>query len=73
MSKPASPTINDINQCVEAARRLTRQLKRSRRPDRRLCRVFSSLAADEAVGLLAYVIWRGRAQLLSELRMSGQS
>ena len=57
---------NDVSQCVAQAR----ELVHTHRQDRRLRRAFDALAGDERVGLLAYAIWRGRARLLSRLRMT---
>ena len=52
--------VNDIGQCVQQAKELD-----IRHP---LRRVFSRLAGDETTGLLAYAIWRGRSQLISNLQ-----
>ena len=62
------PSINDIWDCLEDAQVLARQFNHTRRTEKRLFRAFTSLARDEAVGFLAYVIWKGRGQGLSDLR-----
>ena len=70
MRKNTPPVVNDINQCLDHARILARGLQNTRRHDCELVQVFNSLAGDKTVGLLAYVIWRGRSRLLSSLRMT---
>ena len=62
-------TINDINQCLEDAQKLSRQFSHDREKGERVFKVFTLLAGDHTVGFLAYVIWKGRAQGLSGLRI----
>jgi hypothetical protein len=54
-------SVRDISQCVEQARLLANRLADIRQPEHRLQRAFTSLAGDESVGLVAYMIWRSRA------------
>ena len=61
--------VNDIRDCLEDAHALANQFKHTRYTDKRIFRVFASLAQDESVGFLAYVIWKGRGQGLSSLRI----
>ena len=63
--------INDIYHCVQQARDLQANLEHNGARDQELVRVFTSVARDESVGLMAYAIWRGRAKLLSRLREHG--
>ena len=62
MKTQTSPQVpvNDIGQCVAEAKKLD-----IRHP---LRRAFSRLAGDETTGLIAYAIWRGRSQLISNLQ-----
>ena len=59
--------INDIIDCLNQARVLMKGDNDSNCKDRTFHRVFASLAGDEEVGFLAYVIWRGRSRFLSSL------
>ena len=61
--------VNDIWDCLEDAHALANQFKHTRYNDKRIFRAFASLAQDESIGFLAYVIWKGRGQGLSSLRM----
>ena len=61
--------INDISQCVVRAQALAKGLTDRRCKDRELANVFTSLAGDEHVGILAYAIWRDRSRRLSRLRL----
>ena len=61
--------INDISQCVDRAQALAQGLTDRRCKDRELANVFTSLAGDERVGILAYAIWRDRSTILSKLRL----
>jgi hypothetical protein len=61
--------VNDIWDCLEDAQMLADQFNRFHCNDKRIFRAFASLARDESVGFLAYVIWKGRGQGLSSLRM----
>src|SRR5687767_13601894 len=60
MQRQARVLINDIGQCVAQAKDLN-----IRHP---LRRVFARLAGDETTGLIAYAIWRGRSQLISNIQ-----
>jgi hypothetical protein len=71
MNRVCRPAINDINRCLEDAHSLARQITHTRRSDRSLYSAFASLAGNEQVGFLAYVIWRSRSQLYSNLRWTG--
>ena len=62
--------VNDIGQCVEQAHQLALRIQKRRSRDLSLCRAFTSLAGDEAIGALAYAIWRGRSRLLSTVYMA---
>jgi hypothetical protein len=68
MNEDYHPIINDINQCLEQAQYIAKRFEDKNQDDRGLLQIFTSLAGDEIVGLLAYVIWRGRSRLLSSLR-----
>jgi len=59
--------INDIWHCLEDAQVLANQFKNTCYNEC-IFRAFKSLAQDESVGFLAYVIWKGRGQRLSGLR-----
>jgi len=61
--------VNDIWHCLEDAQALAKQLTNTRCNENHIFRAFTSLARDEAVGFLAYVIWKGRGQGLSSLRI----
>ncbi len=67
MSKRIRYPVNDISHCVEQASRLTKRRQKKRRRDVSIFRAFASLAGDETIGFLAYAIWRGRSQLLSQI------
>ena len=60
MQRQDPALVNDIGQCVAQAKDLN-----IRHPFRR---VFSRLAGDETTGLIAYAIWRGRSQLISNIQ-----
>ena len=62
-------SVNDIWHCLEDAQVLADQITSTRYTDKRIFRAFTSLAQDESVGFLAYVIWKGRGQGLSGLRL----
>jgi len=68
MRKDTDPAINDIRQCLDYAHLLAKRIKHTHNRDRNLFLAFASLAGDETVGFLAYVIWHGRSKLLSDLR-----
>lgn len=53
--------INDFNHCIEQAR----TLRRVQESDKRLRQAFSYLAGDSTIGFLAYIIWRGRSNMLT--------
>jgi len=53
--------INDIRQCIQQAQ----SLQRVRERDKRFWQAFSYLAGDSTTGFLAYVIWRGRSNMLT--------
>jgi hypothetical protein len=55
----------DINQCLSQAQRIHHHLQDARRIDRRFYQAFKSLAGDAATGLIAYMIWRHRDNLIS--------
>jgi hypothetical protein len=61
-------SINDIWHCLQDAKSLANQLSTKHTGDRAY-RAFTSLAGDQTVGFLAYVIWKGRGQGLSSLRL----
>ena len=56
--------INDIIACLH----LAKGLGRIRLEDHPQYKVFSQLAGDSAIDLLAYAIWRGRGDLLTWMR-----
>jgi hypothetical protein len=62
-------SVNDIWHCLEDAQVLASQFKKTQRNEKRIFRAFTTLAQDESVGFLAYVIWKGRGQGLSSLRI----
>ena len=66
ISAPSLP-INDISQCLDQAELLVKRLEDRQCKDHDLFKVFTSLAGDEQVGMLAYAIWRDRARALSGL------
>jgi hypothetical protein len=53
--------INDISHALEDAIKLAGRIKHVRRSERVIYNAFTSLAGDEKVGLLAYIIWRSRS------------
>ena len=59
--------INDIWRCLQDAQILADHIDQTHY-DPRVFRAFTSLAGDENVGFLAYVIWKGRNSWLSSLR-----
>ena len=59
--------INDIWHCLQDAQSLAEQLPNKHQGDR-IYRAFTSLAGDQTIGFLAYVIWKGRGRWLSSLR-----
>jgi hypothetical protein len=61
------PAINDIWCCLQDAQSLADQFDQTQH-DPRVFRAFTSLAGDENIGFLAYVIWKGRNSWLSSLR-----
>lgn len=68
INDPNKESVNDIWHCLEDAQVLVNQFKQTQRNEKRIFRAFTSLAQDESVGFLAYVIWKGRGQRLSDLR-----
>ena len=68
IAAPSLP-INDIGQCLDQAELLAKRLGDQQCKDHELFKVFTSLAGDEQVGMLAYAIWRDRARALSGLRI----
>ena len=60
--------INDIWHCLQDAQSLANQLS-TKHTGECAYRAFASLAGDQTVGFLAYVIWKGRGQGLSSLRL----
>ena len=64
MRKTPPAAINDIRRCLVDARTLARRIHHIRRSDLGFYRAFTSLAGDPTTGLLAYLIWRSRAQHL---------
>jgi hypothetical protein len=63
------PAINDIWRCLQDAQILADHFDQTQH-DQHVFRAFTSLAGDENVGFLAYVIWKGRNSWLSSLRTS---
>ena len=51
----------DVVDCVKQAHDLARRMANIRRQDQGLRRAFASLAGDETVGLVAYIIWRSQS------------
>ena len=68
INNPNQGSVNDIWHCLEDAHALAEQFKQTKRNEKRIFQAFTSLAQDESVGFLAYVIWKGRGQKLSSLR-----
>jgi hypothetical protein len=59
--------INDIRECVKQAQAITNSQLDCHHKDQVLCRIFATLAGDERVGFLAFIIWRSRSRLISSL------
>ncbi len=53
--------INDISQCIQQAQ----SLQSIQESDKRFFQAFTYLAGDSTTGFLAYVIWRGRSNMLT--------
>jgi hypothetical protein len=66
--KYSKHNINDIWQCLQDAKTLADQIS-DKQKGNRVYQAFTSLAGDQTVGFLAYVIWKGRSSWLSSLRM----
>ncbi|MCP4288864.1 MAG: hypothetical protein GY792_31320 [Gammaproteobacteria bacterium] len=60
--------INDISLCVQQAHKLSQRLKDAGRRDQALYQAFISLAGNQTIGFMAFVIWRERTRLLSSRR-----
>lgn len=56
MQRQSRKIVNNIDQCLEQARKL--DIRNSYR------HIFSCLAGDDITGLIAYTIWRERSKLL---------
>ena len=67
-SDQTNQSVNDIWHCLEDAQVLAKQFKNTHYSER-IFRAFTSLAQDESIGFLAYVIWKGRGRGLSSLRI----
>ena len=66
--RKSKQSVNDIWHCLEDAQVLADQFKKTCPNEKRIFHAFSSLAQDESVGFLAFVIWKGRGRWLSSLR-----
>ncbi len=64
--KPNVP-INTLDKALELARALSRDLASEESKAIRSSRIFIALAANEQEGLAAYLIWRARGEVISEL------
>lgn len=60
--------INNIDHCLQQAKMISKRLQNPHLKDGNLCQVFGCLAGNTTTGLLAYAIWRERAELLSSIR-----
>ena len=69
INKPNSQSVNDIRHCLEDAQVLVKHFNKSQHNEKRIFHAFTTLAQDEAVGFLAYIIWKGRGKGLSSLRI----
>ena len=69
IKSPKPQSVNDFWHCLEDAQVLANQIKKTCCNEKRIFCTFTSLAKDDAVGFLAYVIWKGRGQGLSSLRI----
>ena len=67
-NNPNQQPINDIWHCLEDAQVLAKHFNKTQHNEKRIFHAFTTLAQDEAVGLLAYVIWKGRGRGLFSLR-----
>lgn len=65
MSNKSTYAINDIRLCVQQAHQLANHIQRGDNKERALYRAFTSLAGDKRIGLVAFILWRGRSHLLS--------
>lgn len=63
-----NPTpVNDIAWCLRTARHLAGSISQSSPVEKDLFGAFQSLAGDNQIGFLAYVIWRSRANQFCRL------
>jgi hypothetical protein len=66
--RSSKQSVNDIWHCLEDAQVLANQFGKTRCNEKRIYHAFTSLAQDESVGFLAFVIWKSRGRWLSSLR-----
>lgn len=59
--------VNNIDHCLQQAEVISKRLQNPSLKEGELCQIFGCLAGDTTIGLLAYAIWRGRAELISSI------
>lgn len=59
--------VNNIDHCLQQAQVISKRLQNPSLKDGELCQAFGCLAGDTTTGLLAYAIWRVRAELISSI------
>ncbi len=71
MCADRSIPVNTLDQALERAEDLMRDLADEGSKASRHHRIFSALAADERAGLAAFLIWQTRGETLQELAHGG--
>lgn len=59
--------LNTLDRALQLARILSRDLAKSEGKAYRDYRIFSALTTNELEGLAAFLIWRARGEIISEL------